>query len=152
MNNINEIASRIVAAYVSKNNVPVDQLPTLMADTCQALHRQVAGVVAAAGEPCPAAPVPAVSIKKSITPDYLICLEDGRKLKTMKRHLFQRYGMTPDQYRAKWKLPSDYPMVAPNYSAARSSLAKSLNFGRKEDPAPVPAEAPKRKTIGLKFS
>ena len=88
---------------------------------------------------------PAVPIKKSITPDYLISLEDGRKLRSLKRHLEAHYGMTPDQYRTKWGLPADYPMTAPNYSAQRSELAKSLGLGRKAPPPPPPPRRGRKK-------
>lgn len=96
-----------------------------------------------------------VPVRKCVTPDFLICLEDGKKFKSLKRHLATHHGLTPEEYRAKWHLPADYPMVAPNYSAARSALAKSLGLGHKPAPAPEPEtpEAPtRRKKLGLKFS
>ncbi|WP_394891118.1 MucR family transcriptional regulator [Mesorhizobium sp. AaZ16] len=133
-----ELTADVVAAYVSNNPVPAGELPKLIADVYTAL-----GQVNGAAFPAEAEPQkPAVSIKKSVTPDYIISLEDGRKFKSLKRHLKTGYGMTPDEYRAKWKLPSDYPMVAPNYAATRSTLAKSMGLGRK------PGE--KRKTRGRK--
>ena len=145
-----ELATEIVAAYVSNNSVPVADLPGLITST----HAAIAGLVssAALGQP-EEKPVPAVSIRKSITPDFLICLEDGKKFKSLKRHLATKYDLTPDAYRQKWGLPADYPMVAPNYSASRSALAKSAGLGRKPAAAEVtPPPASKRKTLGLKFS
>lgn len=121
------LTASIVAAYVTRNNVPAADLPRLIAST----HAALAGL---AGPPAPvmAEPlVPAVPIRRSVTPDAIICLEDGRAFKSLKRHLSASYGMTPDQYRAKWNLPVDYPMVAPNYAEARSALAKSMGLGRK---------------------
>jgi len=123
------LTADIVSAYVSKNPLPTLALPDLIAQT----HRSLSGL--AAGTTVEEAPalVPAVSIKKSVTPDYIISLEDGRKFKSMKRHL-GLLGMTPAEYRAKWGLASDYPMVAPNYAAQRSELAKKIGLGRKAAP------------------
>ena len=116
---LTELTTKIVAAYVARNNVQVADLPTLITTVRQAL--------AALGQPAEQAEAvelkPAVAIKKSVTADYIICLEDGKKLKMLKRHLNASYNMTPDEYRAKWGLPADYPMVAPNYAQARSKLA-----------------------------
>jgi predicted transcriptional regulator len=122
------LAADIVSAYVSRNVLPADALPALI----QAVHRAIAEIAAApqAGAAEPAAPTPAISTRKSITPDYLICLEDGRRFKSLKRHL-KGLGITPEQYRAKWGLPKDYPMVAPNYAAKRSDLARKLGLGQK---------------------
>ncbi|MEO6340019.1 MAG: MucR family transcriptional regulator [Caulobacteraceae bacterium] len=122
-----EMTADIVAAYVSNNSVTAADLPAVI----QQVHRALAGVVdgATAQEPAPPA-TPAVSVKKSITPDFLICLEDGRKFKSLKRHLRTKYDMSPEQYRAKWNLPKDYPMVAPNYAQARSALAKQMGLGQ----------------------
>lgn len=136
------IAADIVSAYVSNNPLPVGALPQLIGDTYAALQ----------GISTPVAPAavklePAVSIKKSVTPDYIICLEDGRRFKSLKRHIGTHYNLSPDEYRQKWSLPSDYPMVAPNYAAARSALAKSSGLGRKAA-APVPAAAEKPKRAG----
>lgn len=121
-----ELAAGIVAAYVGNNAVPSDDLPALIDDVHRAL------VTVAQGEPAPAAeaPRPAVPVKKSVTPDYIICLDDGKRFKSLKRHLRTQYDMTPAQYREKWNLPSDYPMVAPNYARARSDLAKQLGLGQ----------------------
>lgn len=144
------LTAEIVAVYVSNNPVPTNELPNLIAST----HAAIAGLSAGGSVPPPEEkPVPAVSIRKSVTPDFLICLEDGKKFKSLKRHLATHYDLTPDQYRQKWNLPADYPMVAPNYSAARSALAKTMGLGRK--PAVVEVPPPpraKRKKIGLKFS
>jgi predicted transcriptional regulator len=128
-----ELTADVVAAYVKNNPVPVSELPALIASVAASLNGLVNGGAAPAEEP----QKPAVPIKKSVTPDYIISLEDGQKFKSLKRPLMSRYGMTPDEYRAKWNLPSDYPMVAPAYSSARSALAKSLGLGRK------PTEKPK---------
>jgi len=121
------LTASIVSAYVARNNVPTGDLARVIAST----HAALAGL---GGPPAPVAAeplVPAVPIRKSVTPDAIICLEDGRAFKTLKRHLSTSYGMTPDQYRVKWNLPADYPMVAPNYAEARSALAKSMGLGRK---------------------
>ncbi len=118
--------SEIVAAYVTFNTLGSAELPRLIAD----VHRALAGLANAPANPEAEAPQPAVSIRKSVTPDFLICLDDGMKFKSLKRHLTQ-LGMTPQEYRDKWKLPHDYPMVAPNYSETRSALAKNLGLGRK---------------------
>jgi predicted transcriptional regulator len=122
------LTSDIVAAHVSNNSVTVDDLPTLIANVFNALAGL--GHVAA---PVETLPEPAVSIRASIKPDHIICLEDGKKLKMLKRHLMTHYNLTPDQYRARWSLPADYPMVAPNYAEKRRELAKSIGLGRKPD-------------------
>ncbi|MBZ9709310.1 MucR family transcriptional regulator [Mesorhizobium sp. ESP7-2] len=134
------IAADIVAAYVSNNPLPVGELPKLIGD----IHGALKGIGTPATEPV-VKQEPAVSIKKSVTPDFIICLEDGKKFKSLKRHL-QHFNLTPDQYRQKWNLPTDYPMVAPNYAATRSALAKSIGLGRKA-PAPTPAAVEKRKPV-----
>lgn len=144
--NLIEQTTDIVAAYVSNNPLPSTDLPKLIADIHAAISGLSNGAVAAAE----AKPVPAVSIKKSVTPDYLICLEDGKKFKSLKRHLATHHNLTPDEYRQKWNLPADYPMVAPNYSASRSALAKASGLGRKSAPEPA-KPAPRRKKLGLKF-
>ncbi len=126
-NNI-ELAAEIVSAYVSNNSVPAGDLPSLINEVYGALTRVGAGVAAAA------APVealkPAVPVKKSVAPDFIICLEDGKKLKSLKRHLRTQYGLSPEDYREKWGLSADYPMVAPNYAKARSNLAKQMGLGQ----------------------
>ena len=123
-----ELAARIVAAYVGKNAVAQDDLPKLIADVHRALEQTAAGTTPREEA---AEPRPAVNVKKSITPDYLICLEDGKKFKSLKRHLRTHFNLSPEQYREKWGLPADYPMVAPNYASARSSLAKNMGLGQK---------------------
>jgi predicted transcriptional regulator len=136
------IAADIVAAYVSNNPLPVGELPKLIGD----IHAALKGIGTPAIEPV-VKQEPAVSIRKSVTPDYIICLEDGKKFKSLKRHLATHYNLSPDDYRQKWNLPSDYPMVAPSYAATRSALAKSIGLGRKAAvPAPAAAEKPKRAT------
>ena len=122
-----ELTADVVAAYVSNNPVPVSELPNLIADIHAALGR-----VGTATEQAPAEKQkPAVNPKKSVHDDFIICLEDGKKFKSLKRHLMTHYGLTPDQYREKWNLDATYPMVAPNYAAARSQLAKKMGLGRK---------------------
>jgi len=121
-----ELATDIVSAYVSNNSVGAVELPILIKDVYGALTRVTNPE---AHSPATNAK-PAASIKKSITPDYIICLEDGKKFKSLKRHLRTQYGLSPEQYREKWSLASDYPMVAPNYAAARSRLAKQMGLGQ----------------------
>jgi predicted transcriptional regulator len=121
-----ELAADIVSAYVSNNSVPSGDLPALISDVHLALVK-----VAGSGSEAPAeAPKPAIPVKKSITPDHIVCLEDGKKFKSLKRHLRTQYNMTPEQYRERWGLPADYPMVAPNYAKARSQLAKQMGLGQ----------------------
>jgi predicted transcriptional regulator len=122
-----DLAADIVAAYVTKNAVQVADLPALIASVHSALSKTAQGSMGQPHEELH----PAVPIKKSITPDFLISLEDGKRYKSLKRHLRTSYNLTPDQYRAKWGLPSDYPMVAPNYAKARSALAKTMGLGQK---------------------
>ena len=122
-----DIAADIVAAYVSNNSIAAADLPQLISQVHSALVKVSTGVE----EPKAVEITPAVSIKKSITPEYLICLEDGKKFKSLKRHLRTEYDMSPEEYRTKWGLPLDYPMVAPTYSEARSRLAKTIGLGRK---------------------
>ena len=121
-----ELTAELVAAFVSNNAVSAADLPSLITNVYQTL-----GSLDTEQEPEPEPLVPVVPVKKSITPDYIICLEDGKKLKMLKRHLNRAYGMTPEEYRERWGLPSDYPMVAPNYSKKRSSLAKDNGLGRR---------------------
>jgi predicted transcriptional regulator len=117
-----DLTSRLVSAYVAHNPVPVNDVETLL----RAVHHAFVGLAAGEGEHSPA-----VAIRVSVTPDYIVCLEDGKRLKTLKRYLRTRFAMTPEDYRAKWKLPLDYPMTAPNYAARRSSLAKSFGLGQR---------------------
>ncbi len=120
-----ELATRIVASYVGSNPLSAADLPQLIAEVHAALVR-----CAQAGPPAELdEPKPAVSIKKSVMPDYIVCLEDGKKFKSLKRHLRTHYDLTPEEYREKWGLPHDYPMVAPNYARARSELAKKSGLG-----------------------
>ncbi|MHC2791182.1 putative transcriptional regulator [Mesorhizobium jarvisii] len=128
--NLIELTADIVSAYVSKNPVPVASLPELISSVNSSLSK-----IGQPTEPEKAAQAPAVNPKRSVFPDYIICLEDGKKFKSLKRHLDVHYGMTPDEYREKWGLKSDYPMVAPNYAAARSEMAKAIGLGRKAAPA-----------------
>ena len=120
------LTAEIVAAHVSNNPVSLADLPHLI----QEIYRTLSTVGQPAAKAQPERPQPAVAIKKSITPEYLSCLEDGKKLKMLKRHLQTSYNMTPDQYRERWGLGADYPMVAPNYAAARSRLAKEMGLGQ----------------------
>jgi predicted transcriptional regulator len=121
-----ELAADIVSAYVSNNSVPTGDLPGLISEVHTALMKVGVGAIELPTE----APKPAVPVKKSVTPDYIVCLEDGKKFKSLKRHLRTQYNMTPEQYREKWALPIDYPMVAPNYAKARSELAKEMGLGQ----------------------
>jgi predicted transcriptional regulator len=116
----------IVSAYVSKNVLPATQIPEVINTVFSSLTGLNGQPREAQAEP----QKPAVPIRKSVTPEYIVCLEDGKKLKMLKRHLRSTYGMTPDEYRAKWNLPPDYPMVAPNYAAQRSEFAKKIGLGR----------------------
>ena len=124
---IDQTAS-IVAAYVSHNAIAADQLPSLIARVHAALSNVSGGQVALAG--AGEAPRPAVPVKRSVTPDYIICLEDGKRFKSLKRHLRTQYKMSPEQYRERWGLGADYPMVAPNYAKTRSQLAKKMGLGQ----------------------
>jgi predicted transcriptional regulator len=121
-----ELTATIVSAYVSNNSVPSAELPALIGQVHTALTRVSSGHGEALGD----ALRPAIPVKKSITSDYIICLEDGKKFKSLRRHLRTQYNLTPEQYREKWGLGSDYPMVAPNYAAARSRLAKQMGLGQ----------------------
>lgn len=123
---LRSLTATVVAAYVSHNSLSTADLPKLIVDTHFALTRLANGLAEESGPEL----VPAVSVRKSVTPDYLVCLDDGKKFRSLKRHI-GALGMTPDQYRTKWDLPLDYPMVAPNYSATRSALAKSIGLGKK---------------------
>jgi predicted transcriptional regulator len=138
------MATSVVSAFVSNNDVRSDELPGLIQSTYDAIKNTEKA-------PEPEVPVqePAVSIRSSIKPDFIVCLEDGKKLKMLKRHLMTHYNLTPEQYRAKWNLPSDYPMTAPNYAAKRAELAKKIGLGVKQKTAapnapaaPTPAPAP----------
>lgn len=128
---------RLASAYFSRNAISPDQIPPIIAD----IHGSLGALGRQQPEPEPLKP--AVPIKKSITPDFLVCLEDGKQLKMLKRHLRTTYDMTPEQYRAKWGLPSDYPMVAPNYAKSRSEFAKKIGLGRKAA-QPAPRRSPRK--------
>ena len=121
-----EMTADIVSAYVGNNSVAAADLPGLSQSAPRARGGGWSGAAAAAAAP----KEPAVPIRRSITPDYLVCLEDGRKFKSLKRHLRTKYNMSPEEYRSKWSLPKDYPMVAPNYAKARSDLAKQMGLGQ----------------------
>lgn len=120
------LTAEIVSAYVGNNTVAQSDIPALINHIHQALQRVASGQQESSSEPLK----PAVPVKKSIHADYIVCLEDGKKFKSLKRHLRTQYGMTPEQYRDKWNLPADYPMVAPNYAIARSQLAKQMGLGQ----------------------
>lgn len=138
-----ELAAEIVSAFVANNSVPAAELPALISNVHDALNKITAGSTPKTEE---AKQAPAVPVKKSVQPDYIICLDDGKKFKSLKRHLRTVYNMTPDQYRTKWGLPADYPMVAPNYAAARSQLAKQMGLGarRRKGEQDEAAQAPAR--------
>src|SRR3982750_4839952 len=140
------LTAQIVSAHVSNNQLGTDALPSLI----QSVYRSLSS--AGGVEAAPAAQTPAVPIKKSVFPDYIVCLEDGKKLKMLKRHLQTSYGLSPDAYRTKWGLPREYPMVAPNYAATRSTLAKSIGLGRKPAQASeaAPAKRPGRRPRAAK--
>jgi predicted transcriptional regulator len=121
-----KFASEIVAAYVSNNPIPVSEIPAMI----KSVHATLGGLAGGATSEPTAAVKPAIAVKKSVTPEYIVCLEDGKKLKMLKRYLRSRYDLTPEEYRAKWGLPADYPMVAPNYAAQRSEFAKKIGLGR----------------------
>ena len=136
------LTAQIVAAHVAHNKLDIAEVPSLI----ETVHKTLAGLGKTPEEPV--RQEPAVPIKKSVFPDYIVCLEDGKKLKMLKRHLKTAYNLTPDQYREKWGLRRDYPMVAPNYAEHRSSLAKKIGLGRRPEPfkpAPPPPPAPARR-------
>ncbi len=144
-----ELAADIVGSYVANNSVAARDLPALIEKVHTALREVATGSMPVEEVPL----VPAVPVRRSVTPDYIICLEDGKKFKSLKRHLRTKFDMSPEQYRAKWSLPKDYPMVAPNYAASRSALAHQMGLGRKPTdrpalPAPASAEAAPAKAPG----
>jgi predicted transcriptional regulator len=134
------LTADIVSAYVSNNAVPITELPALIDRVNSALVS-----LSTAARPAEEQQKPAIPAKKSITNDYIICLEDGKKFKSLKRHLMTHHSMTPEEYREKWNLPRDYPMVAPSYAAARSSLAKQMGLGRKPADAPDDGKSPAKR-------
>jgi predicted transcriptional regulator len=121
-----KLASSIIAAYVSNNPVPVSELPGMI----KSIHATLGGLTPGGAAEALTNQKPAIPVKRSITPEYIVCLEDGKKLKMLKRYLRSNYKLSPEQYRAKWGLPADYPMVAPNYAAQRSEFAKKIGLGR----------------------
>ena len=136
-----ELTADLVSAYVSNNPVPVSDLSALVAQ----VHHALKNLGATAEEtPHQEKPAPAISVRKSVTPDHIVCLEDGKKFKSLKRHLATHHGMTPEGYRARWNLPADYPMVAPNYAEKRRALAKKIGLGRKPKVASAPAARTKK--------
>ena len=122
-----ELTAEIISAYVSNNTVVASDLPAIIGDVHDALSKASQRVGQTEREELR----PAVTVKKSVTPDYIVCLEDGKKFKSLKRHLRTHYNLSPEEYREKWNLPHDYPMVAPNYAQARSSLAKKIGLGQR---------------------
>jgi len=125
--NLVELTAEVVSAYIANNPIPASELPSLIVQ----IHQTMTGLATGQAETQEEPQKPAVNPRRSVHDDYIICLEDGKKFKSLKRHLMTHYGLTPDEYRAKWNLPADYPMVAPNYAAARSALAKKMGLGRK---------------------
>jgi predicted transcriptional regulator len=121
-----KFASDVVAAYVSNNPVPISEIPGMI----KSIYATLSGLAGTSPADTPTSQKPAVPVKKSVTPEYIVCLEDGKKLKMLKRYLRSRYNLTPEEYRGKWSLPADYPMVAPNYAAQRSEFAKKIGLGR----------------------
>jgi predicted transcriptional regulator len=124
-----ELTAGIVSAYVGNNTVAAGDIPGLIHDVHHALRRAVSNAAPLERDE----PKPAIAIKRSVTPEYIVCLEDGKKFKSLKRHLRTHYNLTPEEYREKWSLPHDYPMVAPNYAAARSQLAKKMGLGTRRE-------------------
>ena len=144
MEDVLGLTAQIVSAHVAKNAVPVEELPALIREVYKTLLS-----VGEAEPPPPEAVKPAVPVTKSVFPDYIVCLEDGKQMTMLKRHLMTEHNMTVDQYRAKWNLPSNYPMVAPNYAETRSNLAKKMGLGRSRTVTP-PAKKPGRKAAAKK--
>lgn len=126
-NTLIDMTAEIVSAYVGNNEISASELPSLIQQVYNSLSDVTQGVFSPETEPLK----PAIPLKRSVTPDYIVCLEDGKKFKSLKRHLRAHYDISPDEYRAKWGLPKDYPMVAPNYAKARSNLAKQMGLGQK---------------------
>lgn len=121
-----KLATEIVAAYVSNNPIPVSEVPAMI----KSVHSTLGGLGGGLTGEIQLSQKPAIPVKRSVNPDFIVCLEDGKKLKMLKRYLRSNYGMTPEEYRSKWSLPADYPMVAPNYAAQRSEFAKKIGLGR----------------------
>ena len=145
-----ELTADLVSAYISNNPVPASELTTLIAQ----IHQSLVGLSGGPAIPVEEAQKPAVNPKRSVHDDYIVCLEDGKRFKSLKRHLSTHYNLTPEAYREKWNLPRDYPMVAPGYAAARSALAKERGLGRKPkeataEEAPTPKKRASRKTAAV---
>jgi predicted transcriptional regulator len=140
------LTAEIVAAHVGHNRVAVSELPELISK----VHQALIGLGESPAAPEAAEQKPAVSIRSSVKPDYIVCLEDGKKLTMLKRYLQTNFGMTPQQYRAKWNLPADYPMVAPNYAEKRRTLAKAIGLGRKKEAPAAAAKPTRRRTTKAK--
>ncbi|MGH6888568.1 MAG: MucR family transcriptional regulator [Rhizomicrobium sp.] len=121
-----KFTSEIVAAYVSNNPTPISEIPGMI----KSIHATLGSLAGGSGSEIATTQKPAIAVKKSVTPEYIVCLEDGKKLKMLKRYLRSRYGLSPEEYRSKWGLPADYPIVAPNYAAQRSEFAKRIGLGR----------------------
>jgi predicted transcriptional regulator len=147
MSDNNKIAADLVSAYVSNNTVPIGEFTIHLKSTLAILNGTASTEAESAVTAPTEKPLAKVSVKKSITPDYLICLDDGKQFKSLKRHLSQ-LGMTPEEYRTKWGLPADYPMVAPNYSASRSALSKAAGFGKKKPELKAKAKPTKGRKTG----
>lgn len=141
-----ELTAEIVSAYVSNNTVRREELAELISDVHAALVKAPTGTA----EPEPAPQEPAVSVRKSVSADFIVCLDCGKKFKSLKRHLRTDHSLTPQEYRAKWALKADYPMVAPSYAEARSALAKTMGLGRKAPEAAAPEKAPAKKAPARK--
>ena len=141
-----ELTASIVSAYVSNNSVPASDLPALISQVHAALTRVLSGY----GDAPRAPPKAAIPVKKSISPEYIVCLEDGKKFKSLKRHLRAQYNMTPEQYREKWGLPPDYPMVAESYAEMRRGLAKKIGLGRKPSAKSAAVKPAATKTAAVK--
>ncbi len=139
-----ELVAQIVSSHCSSNTVAAEALPALIHEVRAALMQAVEPEQATSERPVPEKPIPAVHPKRSVFPDYIVCLEDGKKMKVLKRHLRTAFGLTPQQYRERWGLPSDYPMTAPSYARRRSELARKVGLGRKTgaDAKPEPMDAP----------
>lgn len=135
---IMNLSAQILSAYFSSNKVP----PSSISDLIGSVHESLAVLLQGSREAAPVILTPAVNPKRSVNDDYIICLEDGKKFKSLKRHLATHFGMTPEQYRQKWNLPASYPMVSPNYAASRSKLAVSMGLGRKPGTKLVPKKKP----------
>lgn len=143
-----ELTADIVSAYVSNNPVPVGELPALI----EQIYNALKNLGSANTNAIPTPQKPAVPIRRSVTADYIICLEDGKEFKSLKRHIATHHGLSPDEYRTKWELPADYPMVAPAYAASRSALAKKMGLGRKPKSEPAPVKIPVKRTRKAKVT